>query len=618
MENFIVSARKYRPQNFETVVGQQHITTTLKNAIAHHQLAHAYLFCGPRGVGKTTCARIFAKTINCEHPDANGEPCNECDSCRSFNEGTSLNIAELDAASNNSVDDIRELVSQVRFVPQSGKYKVYIIDEVHMLSQAAFNAFLKTLEEPPSYVVFILATTEKHKLLPTILSRCQIFDFKRMTSNDTVDYLASIAKKEHFEADRAALQVIASKSEGCMRDALSLMDKIVSFTDGNLTYTNTLDNLNILDDDYYFKLLDALIKQDLSNALLINDEIHKKGFEGDVILNGFSEFLRNVLVCKDAKAADVLLNVVEGKDKLYKEFSQKVSASYLISGLNILNEAEINFKTTRNKRLHVEMTLIKLNYLMQALELSAGNGDELLKKKQLDRQVVLKKQSLPIYKLPAKLTAKSIAAATPPPNVKSVEAATATTTQGATLKVETPAAQKTVSKQTSVLSSISSTIGSATKRSSSRGKGRLLDKLMDQVADQDAEVKPEEVLEINKLQTIWNDIGNQLIQEEKHSAGQTFLASRLRIIDDVHFEVSVNALTQQKFIEQDRSLYNDAIQNAFHNRNIVFNILIEQAEEDESIPLQKKLNSQERFEYLAQKYPLLRTLKMKLSMKVDF
>src|SRR6202008_2079908 len=275
MDKFIVSARKYRPQNFNTVVGQAHITTTLKNAIRNKQLAHAFLFCGPRGVGKTTCARILAKTINCENITPDGEACNRCPSCVSFNDGASLNIHELDAASNNSVDDIRTLVEQVRFAPQAGKYKVYIIDEVHMLSTSAFNAFLKTLEEPPPYAIFILATTEKHKILPTILSRCQIFDFKRITNNDTVVHLQEICEKEEIKAEKAALHVIAQKSEGCMRDALSIMDKIVSFTGGKLTYQNTLEHLNILDADCYFRLLDHMQQQDLSGAMLLYDEINR-------------------------------------------------------------------------------------------------------------------------------------------------------------------------------------------------------------------------------------------------------------------------------------------------------------------------------------------------------
>jgi DNA polymerase III subunit gamma/tau len=368
MEKFIVSARKYRPQTFDTVVGQSHITTTLKNAIRNQQLAHAFLFCGPRGVGKTTCARILAKTINCENVQPDGEACNECQSCISFNEGTSLNIHELDAASNNSVDDIRNLVDQVRFAPQAGKYKVYIIDEVHMLSSSAFNAFLKTLEEPPPYAIFILATTEKHKILPTILSRCQIFDFKRITINDTVEHLQEITKKEKIQADKAALQVIAQKSEGCMRDALSILDKIVSFTNGEVTYQHTLEHLNILDADYYFRLIDCMLQQDLAGAMLLFDDIMRKGFEEDLILNGFSEFIRNLLICKDERIAG-LLEVVESFRDKYVFTARRTDAGFLVSALNILNETEINYKSAKNKRLHVELALIRLTYLLQAIEL---------------------------------------------------------------------------------------------------------------------------------------------------------------------------------------------------------------------------------------------------------
>ncbi len=365
--------QKIQAQDFSTVVGQAHITTTLKNAIRNRQLAHAFLFCGPRGVGKTTCARILAKTINCENVTPDGEACNHCHSCVSFNEGTSLNIHELDAASNNSVDDIRALVEQVRFAPQSGKSKVYIIDEVHMLSTSAFNAFLKTLEEPPPYAIFILATTEKHKILPTILSRCQIFDFKRITSADTVAHLEEICGKEEISAERPALQIIAQKSEGCMRDALSILDKIVSFTNGELTYANTLEHLNILDADYYFRILDAMLQQNLSDALLTYDTINRKGFEGDLVLNGLAEFIRNLLVCKDEKVAS-LLEVVESFKDRYIAAGQRADTLYLISALNVLNEAEINYKSARNRRLHVELALIKLCYLAQALQVAAGEG----------------------------------------------------------------------------------------------------------------------------------------------------------------------------------------------------------------------------------------------------
>jgi DNA polymerase-3 subunit gamma/tau len=303
MDKFIVSARKYRPQNFSTVIGQSHITTTLKNAINNNQLAHAFLFCGPRGVGKTTCARILAKTINCEKKTKEGEACNKCSSCVSFDNSISFNIHELDAASRNGVEDIKELIDEVRIPPQAGNYKVYIIDEVHMLSSQAFNAFLKTLEEPPPYVIFILATTEKHKILPTILSRCQIFDFKRITINDTVEHLEDIVKKENKTAEKTALHFIAQKSEGCLRDALSILDKITSFTGGKLTYANTLEHLNILDEFYYFTVLGQMQQQQLADTMLLFDEINLKGFEGDTFLEGFADFIRNLLVCKDSRAA---------------------------------------------------------------------------------------------------------------------------------------------------------------------------------------------------------------------------------------------------------------------------------------------------------------------------
>lgn len=369
MDNFIVSARKYRPATFQTVVGQAHITNTLKNAIKNNQLAQAFLFCGPRGVGKTTCARILAKTINCQNLTSEGEACSVCDSCVSFQHGNSFNIHELDAASNNSVDDIRSLTEQVRIPPQAGKYKIYIIDEVHMLSSSAFNAFLKTLEEPPSYAIFILATTEKHKILPTILSRCQIFDFTRIRIEDIANHLASIAKKEGINYDNDGLHLISQKADGGLRDALSMFDQIVSFSNKNVTYKSVIDNLNILDYDYYFKLTDALTEQNVAQALLIFDDILSHGFDGNHFITGLASHFRNLLVGKDPVTIK-LLEVSEGIHQKYLNQSQKTSASFLISGLNIANQCDLNYKTSKNQRLQVELTLIKLCHIQSALNLS--------------------------------------------------------------------------------------------------------------------------------------------------------------------------------------------------------------------------------------------------------
>lgn len=386
MDNFIVSARKYRPATFETVVGQQHVTNTLKNAIKSNQLAQAFLFCGPRGVGKTTCARILAKTINCTNLQPNGEACGTCDSCRAFQNGNSFNVHELDAASNNSVDDIRNLIDQVRIPPQAGRYKVYIIDEVHMLSQAAFNAFLKTLEEPPNYAIFILATTEKHKILPTILSRCQIFDFNRIRVEDMAGHLASIAQKESISYEDDGLHIIAQKADGGLRDALSMFDQIVSFSGGNVTYKTVIDNLNILDYDYYFSLTENLMNEETSKTLLIFDEILSKGFDGSHFINGLSNHFRNLLVGKDA-ATLKLLEVSDGVRQRYLQQSQQATGSFLLSALNIANQCEINYRLSKNQRLQVELALLKMCHLPSAFNLATApqlNGqanDSQLKKK---------------------------------------------------------------------------------------------------------------------------------------------------------------------------------------------------------------------------------------------
>jgi DNA polymerase-3 subunit gamma/tau len=374
MENFVVSARKYRPQLFNTVVGQSHITNTLKNAIINKQLAQAYLFCGPRGVGKTTCARIFAKTINCFNINANGEACDVCDSCTSFNSGASLNVYELDAASNNSVEDIRNLVDQVRFAPQLGQYKVYIIDEVHMLSAAAFNAFLKTLEEPPKHAKFILATTEKHKIIPTILSRCQVFNFNRIKTEDISNHLAYMAKEEHVSFEPEALHIIAQKADGGLRDACSIFDQMVAFTGNHLTYKQVVENLNVLDYDYYFKITDAFLVQGLPEIMLTFDDILKKGFDGHNFLIGLGEHLRNLLVSKDPQTVS-LLEVSDALKIRYTEQSQKCSLTFLLKALALISKTDVNYKSAKNQRLLVEMTLMQLTFLTASPDAEKKNDE---------------------------------------------------------------------------------------------------------------------------------------------------------------------------------------------------------------------------------------------------
>ena len=398
MENYIVSARKYRPSTFESVVGQRALTTTLKNAIATQKLAHAYLFCGPRGVGKTTCARIFAKTINCMSPTADGEACNQCESCVAFNEQRSYNIHELDAASNNSVDDIRQLVEQVRIPPQIGKYKVYIIDEVHMLSASAFNAFLKTLEEPPRHAIFILATTEKHKILPTILSRCQIYDFNRISVEDTVNHLSYVASKEGITAEPEALNVIAMKADGGMRDALSIFDQVVSFTGGNITYKSVIDNLNVLDYEYYFRLTDCFLENKVSDALLLFNDILNKGFDGSHFITGLSSHFRDLLVGKDPVTLP-LLEVGASIRQRYQEQARKCPLPFLYQAMKLCNECDLNYRVSKNKRLLVELTLIQVAQLTtEGDDVSGGRGP--------------KKTIKPVFTQPAAVRQPQVASAT--------------------------------------------------------------------------------------------------------------------------------------------------------------------------------------------------------------
>ncbi len=588
-EKFIVSARKYRPQNFSTVVGQSHITTTLKNAISNNQLAHAFLFCGPRGVGKTTCARILAKTINCETKTADGEACNTCNSCVSFDNGSSMNIHELDAASNNSVDDIRSLVEQVRFAPQAGDYKVYIVDEVHMLSASAFNAFLKTLEEPPPYAIFILATTEKHKILPTILSRCQIFDFKRITTNDTVTHLKEICDKEHIIAENAALHVIAQKSEGCMRDSLSILDKIVSFTGGNLTYSNTLEHLNILDEDYFFKLLQFATEQKLSDALLLFDDINQKGFEGDTLLEGLTEFLRNLLVSKDARAA-ILLEVAEDFRDKYLQAANELSAGWIIASLNTIHNASMDYKQARNKRLCVEMALIKLCYLNQAVEIANGNADGIVKKKIVDTAKAVSFKGLSFIKIKEE---KAIVVSAK----KEIE-------QPATLVIE---------KEKAALKNTPTQTLPETKQV---GFG-MLSKMKAKIIEENKKEINALPLTLENLKLAWVKYTEKIEAEKKHPTVTQFKVAELRIDDDNNFTIITEGKVQQKFIENERSGLITFVQKYFSNKLLKYSMEIVEQETGETDQT-KTLTSKQQYQLLIEKYPLVKELKDRLRLELDY
>lgn len=606
MDKFIVSARKYRPQNFNTVVGQSHITTTLKNAIRNNQLAHAFLFCGPRGVGKTTCARILAKTINCENRTSDGEACNVCNSCVSFDQGTSLNIHELDAASNNSVDDIRSLVDQVRFAPQAGAYKVYIVDEVHMLSSSAFNAFLKTLEEPPPYAIFILATTEKHKIIPTILSRCQIFDFKRITNHDTVEHLQEICEKEGIKDDKAALHVIAQKSEGCLRDALSILDKIVSFTNGELNYANTLEHLNILDEDYYFKLIDCMQQQNISDAILMYDEINRKGFEGDLVLNGFAEFLRNVLVSKDPKVA-VLLEVAENFKPKYLETAGKIHPAWLISALNVLSEAEITYKQARNKKLHVELSLIKLCYLQQAIEL-VNDDNGVNKKKQVESVKAIAFKTISPIELKEKPQGKLQDSRYKPQESNEANGATS------------PLGDEDEAKliiETDIKTLATKAVADNTRVANGSPKIGALEKIRKEVASRH-QSNANAIKELNEeeLYIAWGLYIEKLQKKNNPSAVSNFKSSILKIADPNCIEIITESKIHQSFIETERAALIEHLQNHFNNRLLSYKVIV--VDTGDKKPVEEHLSTKQQYLKMIEQYPLVKELKDKLKLELDY
>lgn len=663
MENFIVSARKYRPQNFSTVVGQAHITTTLKNAIRNNQLAHAFLFCGPRGVGKTTCARILAKTINCENLNADGEACDTCDSCRTFNEGSSFNIHELDAASNNSVDDIRTLVDQVRFAPQAGKYKIYIIDEVHMLSSSAFNAFLKTLEEPPSYAIFILATTEKHKILPTILSRCQIFDFKRITIQDTVNHLQEIVQKEHMTAEGDALHLIAQKTDGCMRDSLSTLDKIVSFTGGQLTYQNTLEHLNILDYDYFFKVMECVLVQDIAGALLIFDEILQKGFEGDNFIGGWAEFLRNLLVCKDDKVLHLMEVSANLKDR-YKKMSGRISSAYIVTALHLLNETEIGYRIARNKRLHVEMALIRLCYLQQAVTLvSNDQTGEVVKKNLIPEgapQRLRAPMAQPIYGKPA--TTKTITPEAPrltievekgavaaynaagngsAGNTSTANAAQANAAAGnaspangasATIPASTGASGTTYSANagTAYAGTTNSpqTTPSTTKPATPAAKPALPQtKLTGLSAMKEALAAKQQIdslentsipLTAGALVVYWEEFIDRFRQANKMTVVSNLQLAQVILITQQEIGIVSRNIVQFRFMEEEKLEISEFFKKKFKNNTLILTLSLDESQQQNEDSGPVALSSREQFARMIEKYPLVKELKDRLNMELDF
>jgi DNA polymerase-3 subunit gamma/tau len=625
MEKFIVSALKYRPQNFNTVIGQKHITTTLKNAIANHTLAHAFLFCGPRGVGKTTCARILAKTINCEDLQPDGEACNKCDSCNSFNDGRSLNIHELDAASNNSVDDIRDLVTQIRFAPQEGKYKIYIIDEVHMLTQQAFNAFLKTLEEPPSYAKFILATTEKHKIIPTILSRCQIFDFKRITNADTVEHLEEIAAVEKIESEKSALQLIAQKSEGCMRDALSLLDKIVSFTGGQLTYANTIEHLNLLDEDRYFQLLDALVKQDIAGALLQYDAIYSRGFEGDSVLNGFASVMRNLLVSKDARAAQ-LLDVLEGMQARYAEVAKGLTVSFLVTAIQVLTDAELSYRNTRNGRLHVELALIKLCYLQQVIDIAVTPEGKVTLKRRLDGPVAIREK--PVAPLLLKIHAPKEGAQL---KIESKELTKDTSDVPAPVKNQVnsqmpspaqPIAQSTPMPPQEVSSiPIPKPVIPTSAPRPMAARTDLLGTLKAEKLHKSSQPGVEKQVmqpEWEQVKQIWDAYIERLKEGQRHLIITSFQIADIRIEGEAIVIKSATKINQ-KILEGEGSELLKQFKEHFNNPAITLSYEVNEDDEANNKEVEPRyLNSTQRFKLMAEDYPQVLALKEKLKLDLGY
>jgi DNA polymerase-3 subunit gamma/tau len=578
MSQYQVSARKYRPGRFEDVVGQAHVSRTLKNALQSGQVAHAFLFCGPRGVGKTTCARILAKILNCEHRTADFEACNECASCRSFNENASFNIIELDAASNNSVEHIRTLVEQVRFPPQQGKYKVYIIDEVHMLSSAAFNAFLKTLEEPPPYAIFILATTEKHKIIPTILSRCQIYDFRRITVPDTVAHLRQICQKEQIEADEDALHIIAQKSDGALRDALSIFDRIASASQGHIRYADVLENLNVLDFDVYFKVTEALMTEDLPGVMLLFDDVLRKGFEGDIFINGLAEHFRQLLVCKDRRTLS-LLEVSDNLRERYHEQAVLAMTSFLLTGLDIANDCDINYKMARHKRLHIEIALAKMAFSSRRTEILSEPSPELQEKKTPD-----------LSKNDQKIPENTVEAPENPDNKAVLPSENATAPEILVLPALTKPSEFTTPKIS-------------------------LNDLSELIAAEDIHrgVKRQD-LTMDLLVTFWQDYLNNLeSQMIKLALGSSSLS-----LEDNKVTITVSSSFAKNTLQQEAQVLLQKIRSEVHAPDLVLEILLDASIASANVSAPKKvMTNKEKYEKMVESNPLVHELRKRFDLKLD-
>lgn len=573
MENYIVSARKYRPSTFDSVVGQRALTTTLKNAIATGKLAHAYLFCGPRGVGKTTCARIFAKTINCLTPGADGEACNQCESCMAFNEQRSYNIHELDAASNNSVEDIRTLIDQVRIPPQIGKYKVYIIDEVHMLSQAAFNAFLKTLEEPPHHAIFILATTEKHKILPTILSRCQIYDFNRMNVQDTVGHLQYVASKEGIQAEPEALNVIAQKADGGMRDALSIFDQVASFTSGNITYQGVIQNLNVLDYEYYFRLTDFFLENKASDTMLLLNEVLRKGFDAHHFITGLASHFRDLLVSKDPITLP-LLEVGASIRERYQQQAQKCEQKFLYRAMKLCNDCDLNYRTSKNKRLLVELTLIQCAQLTlpDADDLIGGRSPRKRLKPLFTQQPVITSPSQP--QQPAGEVA---ARKNPLPEIKIEKRKIPVMKLGTGISIRNY--QTPEEKKTAVTPKNTETVN-------------LQSNYEDYMFNE------------KDLNYYWREFAQQKLPIEEKANAARMMNMSPKLLDDTTFEVGVDNGMVEKYMNQLLPAIQTHLRERLHNRKITMKVRVFEAKE-----VVRAYSPVERFQLMSKKNPKLMKLK---------